>query len=65
MRTPKPTPTNTSPPPKPRLAPLDEYIEVQPALHMVRIMRRFFDEVVDELPFRQYLPELHVAYMRF
>lgn len=45
-------------------APLDDYIEVQPALHMVRIMNRFFGEVVDELPFRQYLPELHVAYMK-
>ena len=49
--------------PKPRLAPLDEYVEVQPALHMVRIMNRFFHEVVDEVPFRQFLPELHGAYM--
>jgi hypothetical protein len=48
--------------PKP-LSPLDEYIDVQPALHMVRIMNRFFAEVVDEPPFRQYLSDLHVAYM--
>ena len=43
--------------------PLDDYVEVQPALHMVRIMRRFFGEVVDVEPFRRHLPELHVAYM--
>jgi hypothetical protein len=59
----KPTAKNeTSEKPKP-LSPLDEYIEVQPALHMVRIMNRFFGEVVDEPPFRQYHAELHVAYM--
>jgi hypothetical protein len=61
MRKPKPPEENTAP--KVRLAPLDDYIEVQPALHMVRIMNRFFDEVMDEPPFRQYLSELHVAYM--
>jgi hypothetical protein len=43
--------------------PLADYIEVQPALHMVRIMRRFFGEVVDCETFRPFLPELHVAYM--
>jgi hypothetical protein len=43
--------------------PLGDYIEVQPALHMVRIMRRFFGEVVDCEAFRPILPELHVAYM--
>jgi hypothetical protein len=44
-------------------APLDDYVEVQPALHMVRIMNRFFGEVVDTDAFRPFLPELHVAYM--
>ncbi|HXH41112.1 MAG TPA: hypothetical protein VNN08_20965 [Thermoanaerobaculia bacterium] len=49
--------------PKRKRMPLDDYIDVQPALHMVRIMRRFFEEIVDEPPFRAHLPELHVAYM--
>lgn len=43
-------------------SPLGDYIEVQPALHMVRIMNRFFDEVVDEPTFRAHFPELRVAY---
>lgn len=32
--------------PKPVLTPIGEYIEVQPALHMVRVMNRFRDEVL-------------------
>jgi hypothetical protein len=43
--------------------PLEDYIEAQPAIHMVRVMQRFFAEVVDAPPFRDHLPELHVAYM--
>jgi hypothetical protein len=43
--------------------PLADYIEAQPAIHMVRVMERFFAEIVDTPPFRDHLPELHVAYM--
>ena len=47
-----------------RAAPLDEYTEVQPLLRHVRVMERFFDEVVDENPqFRTHYSALHVAYM--
>src|ERR1051325_1271194 len=48
-----------------RAVPLDDYSEVQPLLRHVRIMERFFDEVVDENPqFRKHYSDLHVAYMR-
>lgn len=44
---------------------LDQYIEVKPLLRHVRIMRRFFDEVIDGSPeYRKHYPELHVAYMK-
>lgn len=50
--------------PLPPLAPLDSYGEAQPLLHHVRIMDRFFDEVIDSKPeYRQYYAHLHVAYM--
>ena len=46
------------------LPPLDEYDEVQPLLRHVRIMQRFFDEVVDENPeFRKHYSDLHRAYL--
>jgi hypothetical protein len=49
---------------KRRNTPLDEYIEAQPVLLHVRIMERFFDEVVDEDPvLRRHYSDLHVAYM--
>jgi len=52
------------PPMKPRLAPLDEYIEVQPALRMVRVMNRFEAEVLRVMPgLGPFYAELHVAYM--
>jgi hypothetical protein len=41
---------------------LDEYLEIQPAIHMVRIMYRFFDEVVDLPPFRSVHTSLLTAY---
>ena len=63
MPKPKPEPNSeASEKPKPP-PPLDDYIEVQPVLQMLRIMDRFFDEVVDVEPFRQFHPELHCAYM--
>lgn len=45
------------------LAPLTEYIEVQPALHMVRVMKRFFDEVVNCPAFEPFTQALRVGYM--
>jgi len=43
---------------------LEEYDEVQPLLRHVRIMQRFFDEVVDENPeFRKHYSDLHRAYL--
>jgi len=49
---------------KTKRSPLDEYVIVQPLLLHIRIMNRFFTEVVDENPeFRRHLPELHGAYM--
>jgi len=47
----------------PKRKPLDEYVEVQPLLRQVRVMQRFVDEVVDEPPYRQHLPELHGGFM--
>ena len=41
---------------------LDEYLEIQPAIRMVRIMYRFFDEVVEKPPFRSVHTELLTAY---
>jgi hypothetical protein len=41
---------------------LDGYIEVQPAVHAVRIMHRFFDEVVDCPAFSPLMSELLTAY---
>jgi hypothetical protein len=47
-----------------KLAPLDEYVEAQPALHMVRIMNRFEAEVLRVMPgVGPFYAELHVAYM--
>jgi hypothetical protein len=46
------------------LTPVDDYTEAQPLLRHIRIMRRFFDEVVDgndEL--RTHYSELYGAYM--
>ena len=51
--------------PLPPLAPLDEYHEVQHAIRHIRVMERFFREVVDENPtYRDHYAALHVAYMR-
>jgi hypothetical protein len=36
---------------------------VQPALHMVRVMNRFFGEVVDCPAFSPFMQELRVGYM--
>ena len=45
-------------------APLDDYVAAQPLLAHVRIMQRFFDEVVDAEPgTRHFYADLHVAYM--
>ena len=61
-----------TPPPMSRTSPLTDYermpshyenADVPHVLARVRFMRRFFDEVVDEPPFRTHLPELHGAYM--
>jgi len=41
---------------------LDEYLEIQPAIRMVRIMYRFFDEVVDLPPYRSIHTSLLTAY---
>ncbi len=49
-------------PPKPK--PLDDFVAARPLLQHIRITQRFFDEVVDEVPYRQFLPELHGAFMR-
>jgi hypothetical protein len=49
--------------PKAILTPIGEYIEVQPALHMIRIMNRFFGEVVDCPAFSPFMQELRVGYM--
>jgi uncharacterized circularly permuted ATP-grasp superfamily protein len=46
------------------LAPVDQYTKAQPLLRHIRIMGRFFDEVVDEKPeLRAHYTELHGAYM--
>lgn len=46
------------------LSPVDEYTEAQPLLRHIRIMRRFFDEVIDgNDKLRTYYSELHGAYM--
>jgi len=45
-------------------SPVDEYTEAQPFLRHIRIMHRFFDEVVDVNPeLRKHYSELHGAYM--
>jgi hypothetical protein len=50
--------------PREALAPLDEYLAVQHILRQARLMKRFFEDVVDEKPvLRPHLPELHCAYM--
>jgi len=46
------------------LTAVDEYAEVQPLLRHIRIMQRFFDEVVDgNAQLRTHYSELHGAYM--
>jgi hypothetical protein len=46
------------------LAPVDQYTEAQPLLRHIRIMDRFFDEVVDgNDEFRKHYTDLHGAYM--
>lgn len=48
----------------PPVAPLDAYVEVAPIIRQVRVMQRFFDEVVDATPeTRDHLAYLHCAYM--
>jgi hypothetical protein len=43
---------------------MDNYFEAQPLLRHIRVMERFFREVVDsQLEYRKHLPDLHVAYM--
>jgi hypothetical protein len=37
-------------------------VDAQPALHMVKIMRRFFDEVVNCPAFEGFMQELRVGY---
>ena len=54
------SPRKTLPP----LSPLDEYVEAQPLLRHIRVMHRFFDEVVDTEPYRHFHPDLHEAFMR-
>ncbi len=46
------------------LSPLDEYIEVQPLLRHIRVMHRFFDEVVDAEPYREFHADLQSEFMR-
>lgn len=46
------------------LSALDEYIEVQPLLRQFRVMNRFFDEVVDAEPYREFYPDLYAEFMR-
>ena len=43
--------------------PLDYYDDVRPLLRHIRIMHRFFDEVVDEEPYRKFHPELYGAFI--
>jgi hypothetical protein len=51
----------TRPEPDP---PLDAYVDVQPLLRHIRIMWRFFEEVINENPeYRKHFSELHGAYM--
>ncbi len=50
--------------PKPPLDRLDEYWEVLPLLRHVRVMERFFREVIDNNPaYLEHYAPLHVAYM--
>lgn len=42
--------------------PLDYYDDVRPLLRLIRVMHRFFDEVVDEEPYRKFHPELYGAF---
>ena len=49
---------------KPTLDRLDEYWEVLPLLRHVRVMERFFREVIDTNPvYLEHYAPLHVAYM--
>lgn len=46
------------------LTPQDAYVESRPLLRHIRIMKRFFEEVIDENPeYREHYSELHCAYM--
>ena len=41
-----------------------EYEEIQPLLRHIRIMQRFFHEVIDADPdYRKHCTSLHIAYM--
>jgi hypothetical protein len=50
--------------PSPPLAPLDEYFEARPLLFPIRLMNRFFHEVVDEIPeCRSHYSAMYGGYM--
>lgn len=44
--------------------PLEYYKEVRSLLRQVRVMNRFFDEVIEELPYRERYFELYEAYVK-
>ena len=44
--------------------PLDYYDEVRPLLRHIRVMNRFFDEVVAEPPYRQFHLNLYDAFLK-
>lgn len=44
-------------------APLDDYIEAQPLLRHVHVMRRVMEWVDRDPETRRFYPELHCAYM--
>jgi hypothetical protein len=44
--------------------PLDYYNEARPLLRHVRVMNRFFDEVVAEPPYRQFQIDLYDAFLK-
>jgi hypothetical protein len=55
---------DTEEPTRPELdPPLDAYVDVQPLLRHIRVMWRFFEEVIDENPeYRKHFSELYGAY---
>jgi hypothetical protein len=43
---------------------MDHYKEVRPLLRQVRVMNRFFDEVIEEPPYRERYFDLYEAYVK-